>query len=80
MVMPTHSEYVTKLKKLKLLEEKTLEYLSAIRIAKLETWAHMNHSLGEEMKPKYSFFSSDVTLSLEHDLESMDGAVVLTQD
>ena len=78
--MLTHEEYVTKLKNLKLIEEKTLEYLAAVRMTKVQTWAEMNHFLGKDLKPKYRIFPSDSYSLLEDDLEKIDSVVVLTKD
>lgn len=68
MSMPTHEDYLTKLQKLKVIEEKTLEYLSAVRMEKCLTWITMNQALGKELKPHYSILNTLSSDQLKEDL------------
>lgn len=67
--MPTHDEYVAKLQKLKLIEEKTLEYLAAVRMEKCLTWAFMASDLGKELKPHYEVLGTPSCDQLKEDLK-----------
>ena len=64
-----HEEYLARLEKLKLIEEKTLEYLSAVRMEKCLTWVKMNRDLGKSLSPKVRVMDPSEMARLEEDLK-----------
>ena len=72
MIMTTHEEHVAKLQKLKLIEEKTLEYLAAVRMEKCLTWVRMNTDLGKELKPHHETLGTPSYDQLKEDLKLVE--------
>lgn len=68
MFTPEQISLFQRLSKLKVLEENTLKYLSAIKMEKSLAWSRLTHSMGETLRPDVSIFDEKDMRDLEIDL------------